>query len=131
MMPGGVMKGMTTTALPLFFTPAMVADSASFSPSAAKPLEVVVSWRKLGVALDELETQAELASDRTQQRALARARWAFEDDVPVCHQRGDHELELASPADDLTRRSFEQLVRQGRQTNLRTPRMFLPAFMSA
>jgi acetoin utilization deacetylase AcuC-like enzyme len=52
MTPGGVMKGMTTTALPLFFTPAMVADSASFSPSAAKPLEVVASWRKLGVALD-------------------------------------------------------------------------------
>jgi acetoin utilization deacetylase AcuC-like enzyme len=44
---------MNPHALPLFFSPAMVAPSGSFSPSAAKPLQVVASWRKLGVPLDE------------------------------------------------------------------------------
>ena len=39
-------------ALPIFYCDAMVAESESFSPSAAKPLAVVASWRKLGVALN-------------------------------------------------------------------------------
>lgn len=48
----GVIPGMN--GIPLFFTPAMVADSQSFSPSALKPLAVVASWRMLpGVTLDE------------------------------------------------------------------------------
>lgn len=33
----------------------MVADSASFSPSAAKPLQVVASWRRLGLPLEEFK----------------------------------------------------------------------------
>lgn len=37
--------------LPVFFAPQMVADSSSFSPSAAKPLQVVTSWKQLGVPL--------------------------------------------------------------------------------
>jgi acetoin utilization deacetylase AcuC-like enzyme len=32
--------------IPVFFTPKMVADSGSFSPSAAKPLQVVESWQR-------------------------------------------------------------------------------------
>ncbi|KNZ33733.1 MAG: hypothetical protein AD742_04730 [Methylibium sp. NZG] len=37
--------------LPVFFSTAMVADSQSFSPSAAKPKLVIESWRGLGVPL--------------------------------------------------------------------------------
>lgn len=33
-------------ALPVFYTPKMVADSGCFSPSAAKPIKVVESWKK-------------------------------------------------------------------------------------
>ena len=36
----------------VFFTDAMIADSESFSPSARKPVEVVASWRALGVRLE-------------------------------------------------------------------------------
>ena len=37
--------------LPVFFSPQMVADSGSYSPSAAKPLQVVASWKLLGLPL--------------------------------------------------------------------------------
>jgi acetoin utilization deacetylase AcuC-like enzyme len=37
--------------LPVFFSPEMVADSASFSPSAAKPTQVVESWRRRGLPI--------------------------------------------------------------------------------
>jgi acetoin utilization deacetylase AcuC-like enzyme len=37
--------------IPVFFDPRMVADSEGFSPSPAKPLAVVESWQRLGVAL--------------------------------------------------------------------------------
>lgn len=39
-------------AIPVFYSPAMVADVPSFSPSAAKPRPVVESWRTLGIPLD-------------------------------------------------------------------------------
>ena len=32
--------------IPVFYTPKMVADSESFSPSAAKPKQVVASWQR-------------------------------------------------------------------------------------
>ena len=38
--------------LPVFYTPRMVADSRSFSPSAAKPAQVVARWRERGLAID-------------------------------------------------------------------------------
>jgi acetoin utilization deacetylase AcuC-like enzyme len=44
--------------LPVYFSPLMVADSASYSPSAAKPLQVIESWRRLGVRLDERVPEA-------------------------------------------------------------------------
>ncbi|MCC6217470.1 MAG: histone deacetylase [Polyangiaceae bacterium] len=43
------------TLLPVWFTPAMVADSASYSPSAAKPRPVVERWLALGLPI-HLET---------------------------------------------------------------------------
>lgn len=50
--------------LPIFFSPRMVAESGSYSPSAAKPLQVVSSWRALGLPLEfeepEPVTEAEL-----------------------------------------------------------------------
>jgi acetoin utilization deacetylase AcuC-like enzyme len=41
--------------LPVFFTPRMVAESGSFSPSAAKPAQVVASWREHGLPIEILE----------------------------------------------------------------------------
>jgi acetoin utilization deacetylase AcuC-like enzyme len=38
-------------ALPVFFSPLMVAPSESYSPSAEKPAAVVASWRRLGIPL--------------------------------------------------------------------------------
>jgi len=46
---------MNLLALPVFYTPRMVADSGSFSPSAAKPAEVVRSWQALGAPLRIVE----------------------------------------------------------------------------
>lgn len=41
--------------IPVFFTPPMVADSQSFSPSAAKPAAVLDSWRSLNIPLSITE----------------------------------------------------------------------------
>lgn len=38
--------------IPVFYSPAMVADGQSFSPSAGKPALVVESWQMLGLPLD-------------------------------------------------------------------------------
>ena len=38
--------------LPVFFTPNMVARSGSFSPSAAKPLQAVESWKRRGFPIE-------------------------------------------------------------------------------
>src|SRR5512140_3658439 len=38
--------------LPVFFTSRMVAESGSFSPSAAKPAQVVASWRARGLPIE-------------------------------------------------------------------------------
>ena len=37
--------------IPVFYSPAMVAHAASFSPSAGKPAQVVESWKTLGVPI--------------------------------------------------------------------------------
>ena len=39
-------------AIPVFYTPLMVAEAGSFSPSAAKPRAAVESWLKLSIKLD-------------------------------------------------------------------------------
>jgi len=41
--------------LPVYFTPRMVAESGSFSPSAAKPAQVVAAWRERGLPIEILE----------------------------------------------------------------------------
>lgn len=38
--------------IPVFYSPKMVADAASFSPSAGKPALVVESWKALGVPIE-------------------------------------------------------------------------------
>jgi len=69
-------------ALPVFFTPAMVADSQSFSPSAAKPLAVLRSWQRLGVPLaihapaGATESVLALAHDPSYVRAVLELRRA-------------------------------------------------------
>jgi acetoin utilization deacetylase AcuC-like enzyme len=45
-------------ALPVFFSPRMVAPSLSYSPSAEKPAAVVASWQRLGVPLALFEPSA-------------------------------------------------------------------------
>ncbi len=42
----------TQRTLPVFYTPAMVAHSASFSPSAAKPAAVVAYWQARGLPIE-------------------------------------------------------------------------------
>jgi acetoin utilization deacetylase AcuC-like enzyme len=41
--------------LPVFYSPKMVADAGSFSPSASKPKHVIESWRKLGIPMTVIE----------------------------------------------------------------------------
>ena len=41
--------------LPVFYTPKMVADSGSMSPSAAKPAQVVAHWLACGLPIDVIE----------------------------------------------------------------------------
>lgn len=43
--------------IPVFYCPKMVADAASFSPSAGKPALVVESWKTLGVPIELREPQ--------------------------------------------------------------------------
>jgi acetoin utilization deacetylase AcuC-like enzyme len=56
-------------AIPVFYTEQMVADSGSYSPSAAKPRAVVATWQQLGLSLSLREPtpasldQLELAHD--------------------------------------------------------------------
>ncbi len=54
--------------------------------------------RQLGVALDELEADAELVGDGAQQRRLAGARRTLDEDVAAGVERGEDELELAPAA---------------------------------
>ena len=52
-------------AIPVYFSPALVADAHSYSPSAGKPAPVVSSWQRLAIPLDlrvpEPATRAQLA----------------------------------------------------------------------
>lgn len=41
--------------LPVFYTPRMVARPKTFSPSAAKPVAVVESWKRAGLPIDVIE----------------------------------------------------------------------------
>ena len=41
--------------LPVFYTPRMLADAESFSPSASKPKHVLASWRRLGIPITVIE----------------------------------------------------------------------------
>jgi acetoin utilization deacetylase AcuC-like enzyme len=42
----------TPWALPVFFSPQMLSNPVSFSPSAGKPARVVASWQRVGIPLD-------------------------------------------------------------------------------
>jgi len=44
--------------IPVFYTPNMVADSLAYSPSAAKPAQVMQSWMGLGYPIDILSPEA-------------------------------------------------------------------------
>lgn len=74
-----IFLGMTIT---VFYSQQMVANSASFSPSAAKPAQVVASWRSQGLPIEVLEptpaTVAELslAHDRSHVEAILHGRAA-------------------------------------------------------
>jgi acetoin utilization deacetylase AcuC-like enzyme len=53
------------SALPVFFTSKMVAPCTSFSPSAAKPAQVVSSWKRRDIPLQLLEPTAATIEDLT------------------------------------------------------------------
>ena len=65
--------------IPVFFSPLMVAQTESFSPSAAKPAAALASWRKLGIPLSVTAPEPVTVDD------LARAHLpAFVDAVLSC-----------------------------------------------
>ena len=70
--------------------------------------------RQLGVALHELEADAELVGHRPQQRRLPGARRTLEQDVPPGGERGHDQLELATPADDVPAQAVEQRLSRRR-----------------
>ena len=74
--------------------------------------------RQLGVALDELEADAELVGDGPQQRRLAGARRALDEDVAAGVEGGEHELELPPPPDEAvsSRRAQRRRACAGRQS---------------
>jgi acetoin utilization deacetylase AcuC-like enzyme len=83
---------MTVMRLPVFFSPRMVARPDTFSPSAAKPAQVVASWRDLPI---ELHEPAPVTAD---QLARAHAR-RFVDDILACRATngfGDRSPEVAA-----------------------------------
>lgn len=49
--------------IPVFYTPQMVADADSFSPSASKPAAVVNSWLQLGIPMDIIAPEPVTAED--------------------------------------------------------------------
>ena len=67
--------------------------------------------RQLGVALDELEADAELVGDGAQQRRLAGAGRALDEDVAAGVEGGEHELELAPPPDEPAAQAVERRAR--------------------
>jgi hypothetical protein len=79
--------------------------------------------RQFGVALDELEPDAELVGHLAQERRLAGARGSLEEDVAVGGERGHHEVDLPAPAHHRTGQPGDQLVHQSKRM---TPRMFSP-----
>ena len=83
-------------ALPLFYDPRMVAENNSFSPSAQKPAQVVASWRKLGVPLDERAVTPVTVEDFA--RAHERR---FVENVLACRKPNGFGNTLRSVADSL------------------------------
>jgi acetoin utilization deacetylase AcuC-like enzyme len=77
--------------LPVFFTPRAVADSESFSPSAAKPAQVVASWLDHGLPIEVIEPapvtidQLARVHDRAHVEAIlaGRARNGFDNCSPA------------------------------------------------
>lgn len=69
-------------ALPVFYTPRMVADSGSFSPSAAKPAKVVAAWQASALPIELVEPtpvtvdQLARAHDRAHVEAILEGRKA-------------------------------------------------------
>lgn len=49
--------------IPVFYTPQLVADSESFSPSASKPGKVVSSWCRIGIPIDVREPKPASTED--------------------------------------------------------------------
>ncbi len=94
---------------------------------------------EFGVALDELETDAQLEGDGAQQRRLAGAGRPLDEDVAVGDERGDDEFDLAATADDGRPDAIDERRRvggrvrhavsscSGQEPCTITPRMFSPS----
>lgn len=71
--------------LPIHYTPKMVADANSYSPSAGKPVQVMDSWADLGLPLDIVAPapvsmdQFSLAHDRSFVEGPVGAKLRFRD----------------------------------------------------
>ncbi|MEZ5539791.1 MAG: hypothetical protein R3E63_07555 [Pseudomonadales bacterium] len=69
--------------IPVFYTPAMVAPSLSFSPSSMKPEKVVAAWQTLGIPIEVIEPKP-----------------ATVDEFALAHDRAFVERVLAGEADN-------------------------------
>jgi hypothetical protein len=65
--------------------------------------------RQLGVALDELEADPELAGNGPQQRRLAGAGWALDEHMAAGVECGEDQLELAPSPDQPAGEAVERL----------------------
>jgi hypothetical protein len=84
--------------IPIFFSPSMVADANSFSPSPSKPLSAIQSWAGLGINLHEIPStpatpeQFYLAHDKTFELHAPKWIWtniARSFSIPAIHHWGD------------------------------------------
>lgn len=83
--------------LSVFYTDAMVADAASFSPSAGKPIEVLKSWQALGYPLEIIAPEPVSAN----QLHLAHEP-EFVDDLLACRRNNGFGNRLPGVAASLT-----------------------------
>ena len=67
--------------IPVYYSPEMVADSGAYSPSSAKPIHVVASWRERGFPIEVIAPPALSAEDL----ALAHDR-EMVDDILACRR---------------------------------------------
>lgn len=82
--------------LPVFFTPKMLADFSSSSPSAGKPAKVVEAWQRLGLPIEIVEPSPVTANDFKLVHSAD-----YVDNILACEIKNGFGNKLAEVADSL------------------------------